>query len=156
VSDEKGNTEATSSHDAPSTDPEEVAREIARAEAAAKTRRLAALKAAGVQKGEVRNPKGHNGRQLMAAMRRAMDKDGRRDQLAEVAVSKAIVDKDLAWARFVADYDDGKPAQSVDLTSSDGSMSPVAADAVGARLRAEIEAKTTDAEAESDGDAPPG
>lgn len=125
-----------------------------KARKAARDRRIEALKRGWAKPGEVRNPTGKNSRQMMATMRRALDVDGAREELCAVAIEKAI-DGDVAWARFCAEYDDGKPVQSseVDVRSSDGSMSPVGAFGTSEEMIRKAQAILLK-EQEADGDPP--
>jgi hypothetical protein len=109
----------TTSLDAPSLDRFD--EQQRRDREAARAGSCAALKDHGPQPGEVRNPEGKNSRKLMAAVRRFMDQAERRDELVRVAFERAMAGN-VAWGRFLAEYDDGKPTQAAEAGSSGGTL----------------------------------
>lgn len=150
-------------------DPTTPDRPATKAERLAK--RMANLRPA--KRGEVRNPTGKNGRtrsELIAAfLEKADDTELGRNMAKKLGLpadSPRIVvvlqrlytmglGKSEPALKTLAEFFGGKPRQQVDLSSEDGSMSPLGRDSLGDALRAAIEEKRRAAAAEKQVQEPP-
>jgi len=106
-------------------------------------RQLANLRPA--QKGEVRNPDGKNGREGSEAWRKFLDafdptdKSKTRRLRMHETWYELILEKDTNALKLGVEQDMGRAKQQIDLTSEDGSMSPLGHDSVADALRAAID-----------------
>lgn len=99
-----------------------------------------------------RNPLGKNGREGAEAWRKFLDQkdpdepnfESRRAVMHET-LYKLLKKGKIGPLQIGIEQDQGKPPQSIDHSSKDGSMSPYGADSVSSKLRAEIASVTVDA-----------
>ena len=110
-----------------------------------------------VAPGEVRNRLGINGREGAEAWRKFLDKpdpdepdaESRRAVMHET-LYKLIKKGKIGPLQIGIEQDQGKPPQSIDHSSKDGSMSPYGADSVSSKLRAELAAAVAEETSEDD------
>lgn len=117
-----------------------------------------------IQKGEVRNPKGNNGRVRAEVVAAFLEESTETDP--NVCKGRKVLEKTYAQAlkgnvqaqKLLIEHWKGKPKQQLDLSSEDGSMSPMGPDTVGDAIRDAIERKKKEQsvqEAPADVDAGP-
>lgn len=122
-----------------------------RKKAEARARRLANLLPP-CKPGETRNREGKNGRTQRAALVRWLEEPSTDPSMSRIervwqACYLAALKGSAPDRKTLIEQHGGKPPVAVDMTSSDGSMSPARADGVAAQLRAVIQARKADAEA---------
>jgi hypothetical protein len=119
--------------------------------AAAKAAELKAKRCANllppIKPGETRNPTGNNGRKKQAALIRwleeATEKGQPQTRIERVwqAMYLEAIKGDVNAGKALMEQHGGKPRQQLDLSSEDGSMSPLGPAKIALDLRAAIEAE---------------